>query len=188
MSSARAYAPNGDEESGHGRVCLGAIICAHGVSGEVKIKSFAAAPDDIAAFGPLEDEAAGRSFELTARPGGGDVVIARIAGIDNRDAAQALKGTRLFVSREALGTPPADEYYHVDLIGLRAERENGRSVGRVRAIHNFGAGDMLEIESTEPGGAVETAMIPFTAEVVTFVDIKGGRLVVALPEDTDEPT
>ena len=187
MSNARAYAPrSADEDSGDSRICLGAVVGAHGVSGEVKIKSFTAEPDDIAAFGPLEDEAAGRSFELAARRGSGDLVIARIAEIDDRDAAQALKGTKLFVSREALGTPPDDEYYHVDLIGLRAERENGEAVGRVRAIHNFGAGDMIEIESGAPGGAVETAMVPFTAEAVTVVDIAGGRLVVAWPDDTPD--
>lgn len=192
MSNARAYAPrsanaesprSANAESGDRRVCLGAVVGAHGVSGEVKIKSFTAEPDDIAAFGPLEDEATGRSFELAARRGSGDLVIARITGIDDRDAAQALKGTRLFVSREALGTPPDDEYYHVDLIGLRAERENGQAVGRVRAVHNFGAGDMIEIESGASSGAVETAMVPFTAEAVTVVDIAGGRLVVAWPDD-----
>ncbi len=168
---------------GAARVCLGVISGPHGVRGEVKIRSFTERPDDVAAYGALEDESGQRSFSLTVRGRGGASVIARLVGIDDREAAQALAGTRLFVAREALPRPAAEEYYHVDLVGLRAERHDGQSLGRVSAIHNFGAGDVLEIAG-QAGDAIdegETVMVPFTLEAVPAIDLEGGRVVVAPP-------
>jgi 16S rRNA processing protein RimM len=164
------------------RVCLGVIVGAHGVRGAVKIKTFTADPAAVAAYGPVADEAGARSFELSlAGPTKGGV-IARIAGVDDRDAALALKGTKLFVDRIVLPEPQEDEFYHADLIGLAVELADGGVVGRIKAVHDFGAGDLLEIAL--PGGG--TAMLPFTRETVPEVDIAGGRVVAeALPEEPE---
>lgn len=159
------------------RVCLGVIAGAHGVRGLVRIKSFTEAPEDIAAYGPLGDEAGRRRFEIAVKGESKGAVLAAIAGVDNRDAAEALKGTRLYVDRAALPPPEEEEYYHADLIGLVAETRGGERLGRVVAVHNFGAGDILAIE--HPDGA--ELLLPFTKAVVPEVDLAGGRLVVEPP-------
>ena len=162
------------------RICLGAIAGAHGVRGLVRIKSFTAAPRDIAAYGPLEDEAGTRRFEIAVKGETKGLVLAALAGVGDRDAAEALKGTRLYVERAAL-PPPEDEeeYYHADLIGLRAETPDGTGLGRVVAVHNFGAGDLLELE--RPDGT--ELLLPFTKAAVPAVDLAAGRLVAEVPED-----
>ena len=165
------------------RICLGVIAGAHGVRGLVRIKSFTAAPRDIAAYGPLEDEAGTRRFEVAVKSETKGLVLAALAGVGDRDAAEALKGTKLYVERAAL-PPPEDEeeYYHADLIGLRAETPDGQSLGRVVAVHNFGAGDLLEI-APEVGS---TLMLPFTKTAVPAVELAAGRLVAEVPEDADD--
>ena len=165
------------------RICLGVITGAHGVRGLVRIKSFTAAPGDIAAYGPLDDEAGTRRFEVAVKGEAKGAVPAALAGVEDRNAAEALKGTRLYVDRAAL-PPPQDEeeYYHADLIGLRAEDATGRNLGRVVAVHNFGAGDLLEIE--RPDGT--ELLLPFTKAAVPSVEIAAGRLTVEPPEDADE--
>tara|TARA_B100001123_G_C15105673_1_gene945369 strand:+ start:140 stop:679 length:540 start_codon:yes stop_codon:yes gene_type:complete len=163
-------------------VCLGAVVGAHGLSGEVRIKSFTQHPENIAAYGPLFDEDTERSFELVNVRQRGNIVIARVAGINDRNSAQNIVGARLFVKRNALETLPNNEFYHIDLVGLRAERECGRPFGRVNAVRNFGTGDILEITRESN----ETVMVPFTSDIVPKVDIQGGCLVVALPFDAIE--
>ncbi len=163
-------------------VCLGAVVGAHGLSGEVKIKSFTQHPKDVAAYGPLFDEDTERSFELVTVRQRGNIVIARVAGINDRTSAQGIVGTRLFVNRDALDNLPSNEFYHIDLVGLRAERKCGRHFGRVSAVRNFGTGDILEITRESN----ETVMVPFTSDIVPKVDIQGGCLVLALPFDTNE--
>lgn len=167
------------------RVCLGAIAGVHGVRGAVRIKSFAAEPKDVAAYGVLTDEAGEREFMLTVTGESRGQITARIAGIDNRDAAAALKGTRLYVARSHLPEPEPDEFYHADLIGLEAVAPDGNRLGTVTAVHDFGAGGLLEI-GLDGGGSV---MLPFTAEVVPEVDAEAGRVVVAPPTGLldDEP-
>jgi len=157
-------------------VCLGQITGAIGVRGEVRVRSFTTRPADIAAYGPLTGEPGGRRLELTAgRPVKGGVA-ARIAGIEDRDAALALKGVRLYVPRGALPEPDEDEtYYYVDLIGLKVEDEAGALVGEIKAVHDFGAGEVLEISPAQGG---KTVMAPFTRQAVPQVDINGGRLVI----------
>ena len=165
------------------RICLGVITGAHGVRGLLRIKSFTAAPADIAAYGPLEDEAGTRRFEVTVKGETKGLVLAALAGVEDRDAAEALKGTRLYIERAAL--PPLEdeeEYYHADLIGLMAETRDGQGLGRVVAVHNFGAGDLLEIAPDEG----PTLMLPFTKAAVPRVDLTAGRLVAEPPEDADE--
>ncbi|HJP23532.1 MAG TPA: ribosome maturation factor RimM [Alphaproteobacteria bacterium] len=160
------------------RVCLGAISGARGVRGEVKVKTFTAQPADVAAYGPLTDELGERTFALTVtRPIKGGVA-ATIEGIGDREEAEKLKGTRLYVARQALPEPDNDEFYYADLIGLRVELENGGAFGTVKSLENHGAGDLLLVDR---GGA--TAILPFTAEMVPTVDLEGSRLVVRPPAD-----
>jgi len=159
-------------------VLMGVITGAHGVKGQVRVKSFTAAPDAIVAYGPLEDERGDRRIRLELTGVVRGMLIARIDGVADRDAAERLKGTRLYLPREALPEPGEDEYYHADLIGLVVVLKEGAELGRVRAVHDFGAGDSIEVEKPD-GGVV---MVPFTESVVPVVDIKGGRLVVDPPQ------
>lgn len=157
---------------------LGAIAGAHGVRGLVRVKTFTAEPDAIAAYGPLEDERGERRFSLEPVGAAKGVLIARIAGITDRDAAEKLKGVRLYLRRAALPEPGEEEYYHADLLGLVAVLKSGAELGRVRAVNDFGAGDSLEVE--RPDGKV--VVVPFTRAVVPVVDIPGGRLVIDPPD------
>lgn len=160
------------------RVCLGAIAGVHGVRGAVRIKSFTAELEDVAAYGALTDEAGEREFMLTVTGESRGQIIARIAGVDGRDEAAALKGTRLYVARQRLPKPEPDEFYHTDLIGLEAIGVDGKRLGTVSAVHDFGAGSLLEID-LEGGDSV---MLPFTAEAVPDVDTEAGQVVVAPPK------
>jgi 16S rRNA processing protein RimM len=159
------------------RVCVGVIAGAHGVQGAVRIKSFTADPNDVARYGPLEDERGERSFSLRLVGSAKGVVIARLPGIDDRDRADALRGLRLYLPRTALPPIADEEYYHADLIGLEAALSDGTAVGRVRAVHDFGAGDTLEIERHDG----PPAMVPFTHAIVPVVDLAAGRLVLDPP-------
>jgi len=157
-------------------VLLGVITGAHGTKGEVRLKSFTAEPDAIARYGPLEDERGERcALRLSGRVRG--QLIARIEGVADRDAALRLKGVQLYVARAALPPTAEEEYYHADLIGLTVVLKDGTALGRVRAVHDFGAGDSLEVEKPD-GGVV---LVPFTDSVVPEVDLAAGRLVVDPP-------
>jgi 16S rRNA processing protein RimM len=177
-----------DERSEQRRlVCLGVVAGAHGLAGEVWIRSFTARPEDIAAYGPLVDAGGGRTLRLHLTGRGRPGLSARIDGIGDRTAAEALKGLRLCVPRSALPAPREDEFYHVDLIGLRVEvADAGRAAvarpwGRVTAVHDFGAGTVLEIAGGDhPAGAGDgTLLVPFTRAAVPEVDLGAGRLVIA---------
>ncbi len=159
------------------QVCVGIVTGPHGVTGAVRIKSFTAQPEDIASYAPLADETGRRHFELRLLGTAKGVLIARLAGVEDRDQAEALRGLRLCLPRSALPQPEAEEYYHADLIGLDAALGDGTPVGRVRAVHDFGAGDMIEIERH----GAPPAMVPFTRAVVPVVDLAGGRLVIDPP-------
>ncbi|MDD9991863.1 MAG: ribosome maturation factor RimM [Rhodospirillales bacterium] len=160
-------------------MCLGRFVGAHGVRGIVRIKSHTANPDDLAAYGPLSDETGTRRFSVTVTGHVKGLVLARIEGIDDRDAAEALRGTDLHVPRAALPPTEGEEYYHVDLLGLRAESEDGTALGRVSAVHDHGAGPIVEIQPPEG----PSTLVPFTREHVPAVDIEGGRMVVAAQKE-----
>ncbi len=159
------------------RVCVGIITGPHGVTGAVRVKSFTARPEDVAVYGPLFDQAGERRLALRLVGAAKGVLIGRIAGVDDRNRAEALRGLRLYLPRAALPPPQDEEYYHADLIGLAAVLPDGAPLGRVRAIHDFGAGDMLEIERQ----AAPPAMVPFTRAAVPEIDLQAGRLVIAPP-------
>lgn len=161
-------------------ICVGAIVGAHGVRGAVKVKSFTATVGDIVAYGPLSDEAGKRRFVLKAIGQARGAVLATIEGVADRDQAEALRGTRLYVDRARLPEPAEEEYYHADLIGLGVEDRTGKPLGVVRAVHNHGAGDMLEIGQADGG----VTLLPFTRAVVPVVDLRGGRVVVDPPAET----
>ena len=164
------------------RICIGAIAGAFGVAGEVRVKSFCSEPTDIASYGPLTTEDGSRSFHLTlTRPVAGGLG-ARIAGVTTREAAEALRGVSLYVPRDRLPVLPDDEFYHADLIGLPAYDTGGMLLGRVSAVHNHGAGDIIEISSASHKSAL---LLPFTRAIVPNVDLAAGRLVVDLPEDSE---
>ncbi|HZT50773.1 MAG TPA: ribosome maturation factor RimM [Stellaceae bacterium] len=156
------------------RVCLGVITAPHGVKGLVRVKSFTAAPEGIAHYAPLEDET-GRKLPIAFVGAAKGVLLARIDGVADRDAAERLRGRRLYLPRAALPPPEEEEYYHADLVGLSAELADGTRLGRVCAVYGFGAGDSLEIE--RDGAA--PILVPFTRAAVPVVDVAGGRVVVA---------
>ena len=164
------------------RICVGAITGAFGVAGEVRLKSFCADPTAIADYGPLYTEDGSRSFvvKLTRPVAGG--LGARVTGIKTKEEADALRGTELYVDRARLPSLPDDEFYHSDLIGLQAVDTGGVMLGSVVAVHNHGAGDILEI--TGPGRKT-ALMLPFTLAAVPTVDLAAGRVVVDLPEGLD---
>ena len=169
------------ETSEHGRlICLGAVAGAFGVRGEVRLKSFCAEPEAIGAYGPLVTEDGARAFavRLTRPVKGG--FAARLSGVATREEAEALRGTRLCVPRARLPAPDSDEFYHADLIGLRVVDRAGAELGRVRAVHDFGAGDVIEIDL----GGGKSVMIPFTRDVVPEIDLAAGRLVADPPAGT----
>jgi 16S rRNA processing protein RimM len=165
-----------------GLVVLGAVAGAHGVRGEVKVRTFTETPEGLAAYGPLTGDPGGRRFVVLALRPAKDGAVVRLDGVADREAAAALKGTRLCVPRAALGEPEdEDSFFHVDLIGLAAEDEAGARLGTVAAVHDFGAGDMLEVRLAEG----RSVLVPFRRERVPTVDVKGGRVVVRLDEDTE---
>lgn len=162
-------------------VLLATVIGAQGLKGEVKVKAFTAAPDALAGYGALHARD-GRRFTVTAaRATKADEAVLTIAELTNRNAAEALRGVELFVERSALPPTEREEYYHADLIGLRAEDGEGRTLGTVHAIHNYGAGDVIEI--ARPDG--DTVLLPFTRETVPHVEIEQERIVVAVPEEVE---
>jgi 16S rRNA processing protein RimM len=159
------------------------IGAAHGVRGEVRLQSFTENPTAVANYGSLESEDGAQRFEIESLRPAKDHFVARIVGIGDRDAAERLTNIKLYVARDRL--PPLDDdgaFYHADLVGLAAVTSEGAALGRVTAIHNFGAGDIIEIKP-EAGG--EPIMVPFTATAVPEIDIAARRIVI-VPPDTVE--
>ena len=161
------------------RICLGAIAGAFGVAGEVRLKSYCAEPTAIADYGPLYTQDGARSFKITlTRPVAGGLG-ARLTGIATKEQADALKGTQLYADRTRLPHLPDDEFYHADLIGLAVQDTGGAALGTVQAVHNHGAGDILEISAP---GRKSALMVPFTLAAVPTVDLTSGKIIVDLPE------
>ncbi|MDH5454100.1 MAG: ribosome maturation factor RimM [Paracoccaceae bacterium] len=164
------------------RICVGAIAGAFGVKGEVRLKSFCADPEAIASYAPLYTEDGSRSFTVKITrtiPGG---LAGRLSGIATKEAADALRGTQLFAERAKLPSLPDDEFYHADLIGLKVLDTGGALLGTVRAVHDHGAGDILEV--FQPG-AKSTLLLPFTKAIIPTVDLTAGRIIADPPEETE---
>src|SRR5277367_6497221 len=169
--------------AGGGRVCLGQFGAAHGVRGEVRLHSFTADPAAITSYGPLEGED-GRVFEIEAMRPAKDHFVAKVSGVADRNAAELLKNLKLYVPRARLPEPDEpDEFYHADLIGLAVVDRAGEKLGTVVAIHNFGAGDLVEV-TPEAGG--KTELLPFDETHVPMVDIAAGKIVVVPLAASDE--
>ena len=163
------------------RVCVAQIGAAHGVRGEVRLRSFTQDPQAVTSYGPLESEDGARRFTIEALRPAKDHFVARIAGVNDREAAERLTNLRLYVSRAALPPTGDDEFYHADLVGLTAFRPDGTPLGTVTAIHNFGAGDIVEIKRD----GAEPLLVPFTDTAVPAIDMKAGRMVVNPPAETE---
>lgn len=177
MKTGKANAPS--KPSPSPRVCLGVITKAHGTRGEVRIRSYTEDARAVAAYGPVTDEAGGRSMTVKILDVLNGGVTARIEGVEDRTQATALKGTKLYVPRSALPDPGDEEFYHCDLIGLRVELVTGGAFGTVTAVHNYGAGDVIEIARP---GAKAPVLLPFTRAAVPVVDTRAGRIEVDLPQ------
>ncbi len=161
------------------RIVVGSLAGAFGVRGEVRLKSFCAEPADIALYTPLETED-GRAFAvlvITGQTSG--ALVARIEGIGTKEEADALKGTALYAARDRLPGLGEEEYYHADLIGLPVFDSGGAALGRVKAVFDHGAGDLLEVQRA---GSSETVLLPFTRAIVPTVDLAAGRIVADPPE------
>lgn len=162
-------------------ICVARIGAAHGVRGAVKLWTFTEDPFAVERYGPLLSRDGKRQFELAQAREAKDHLVATFKGVTTRDEAERLNGIELYVAREKLPATDADEYYHADLIGLAAVTTDGDALGRVLAIHNFGAGDIIEIAPVKG----TTMLLPFTNAVVPEVDLAGGRVVVALPQEIE---
>jgi 16S rRNA processing protein RimM len=164
-------------------ICVGAITGVRGLKGEVRIKSFTADPKGICDYGDVftEDGKVNYTIKIIGQAKG--QLLARLKGIDDRDAAEALKGTRLYVAKSALPEPEEDEFYFSDLVGLRVDLIDGGKLGTIKEVHDFGAGTILEVT----GGEAGIVMVPFTRAAVPEVDLPGGRVIVDPPHGLLEP-
>jgi 16S rRNA processing protein RimM len=163
------------------RVLLGAVLGAHGIKGEVKVKTFTLTPENLGRYGPLATKDGRELVVASLRPTDTGQAVVAFQGVDDRNAADALRGEELFIARAALPDADAGEFYEADLLGLQAEDRTGKHLGTVRALHNFGAGDVIEIELA--GG--DTEFVPFQGDAVLTIDVKGGRIVVELPAEDE---
>jgi len=165
------------------RICVARIGAAHGVRGEVKLWSFTEDPAAVAQYGPLETQDGTRCFEIEALRAAKDHFVARIAGVNDRDAAEKLRNIELYIPRARLPKiEETDTFYHADLVGLDAVTPAGARVGIVHALHNFGAGDIIEIA---PAGGGDPLMLPFNETTVPKIDVAARQIVVMPPAETE---
>jgi 16S rRNA processing protein RimM len=172
------------------QICVARIGAAHGVRGAVKLWTFTEDPMAVMRYGPLSTKDGARKFEVAnAREAKGHLV-ATLKGVASREEAERLNGVELYVPRGELPATDTDEYYHADLIGLSAVNPAGEPIGEVIAIHNFGAGDIIEIAPAQGADKGATMLLPFSNAVVPTVDLANGRVVIALPGEIegDDPT
>ena len=160
------------------RVLLGVVAAPHGVRGLVRIKSYTEDPMAVGIYGPLSDESGRKEYRVEALSAARGAVLARIDGVADRTAAEALRGLRLYIERSALPVAGDGEWYEADLVGLAAVGRDGRDWGKVVAFHDFGAGLTMEVSG---GASSDSVMLPFTDEVVPEIDIEGGKVVIDPP-------
>jgi 16S rRNA processing protein RimM len=179
-----AESGNGTAPSRTDKVLVARFGAAHGVRGEIKLWSFTGDPLAVADYGALESKDGKRQFVIDALRPNKDFLVARIEGVDDRNAAEALRNVELYLPRERLPAIDADDtWYYADLVGLAAVAPDGAAIGKVAAVYNFGAGDIVEIT---PAGGGKTLLLPFTEAAVPEVNVKAGRIVVVLPAEDNE--
>lgn len=163
------------------RILIGEISGAHGIRGDVLVRAYTETPDAIASYGPLTDESGKRSFSLRVVRVTPKGIVARINGIEDRNAAEPLRGIKLYVGRDRLPDPKGAEYYYADLIGLNAVSEDSSALGKIVSVQNFGAGDLLELK---PADGSATEFIPFEDRYVPKIDLQSRTIVIRRPDVT----
>jgi 16S rRNA processing protein RimM len=164
-------------------VLVGAFGAPQGVRGEIRVRSFTFEPKAIGAYGTLTDAERSRAFAFERLRGlKDDMVVVKVKGVDTRQAAAALTGVEIFARRDQLPPPEADEFYYDDLVGLEAVTRDGRQLGRVASLTNYGAGDILEISAD---GGDERLLLPFTKSVAPIIDFETGRIVIEPPQEIE---
>lgn len=158
------------------KICLGAIVGVHGIRGEVKVKSFSDDEKNLVRYGEVCDECGNKTFSLKIVGHSKDLLRVKIKGVDDRTTAETLIGTGFYIKRNSLPELKDDEFYHTDLIGLNAQNKNGDILGKVNALYNFGAGDILEVRLND--NSLE--MVPFTSAFVPEINIKNGYIIVEM--------
>lgn len=159
------------------RILLGEIVSVHGIRGEVVIRSYAETPISFESYGALSDQSGARTYSIKVVRSGPKGVVARVEGVTDRNAAEALQGTKLFVERSQLPPASADEFYHADLMGLTAFDAAGTLIGKITGVHNYGAGDFLEVERPD----AESEYVPFSNDFVIAIDLSKGQVTLNLP-------
>jgi 16S rRNA processing protein RimM len=173
-----------DEPATGPLVCVGKFGAAHGLRGEVKLWSFTGDPYAIADYGVLQSQDGARRFEIESLRPASDFFVARVKGVADRDGAEKLRNLELYVPRDRFPEIEADdEFYYTDLVGLAAVDRAGATLGEIVAVHNFGAGDLLEVRLT---GVRDTVLLPFTEASVPEIDMAARRVVVQLPDTAQE--
>lgn len=160
------------------KICVGMIAGAHGIRGQVRLRSFTDDPESIFAYKPLTSEDGGKAFKLKPQGVNKDCFIATVDGVMDRNGAEALRGTKLFFDRARLPKAKKGQYYEADLIGLAARGGQGKDYGKILAVHDYGAGPFLEIGTMKK----DSFMLPFSDAYVPMIDVKGGFVVIELPE------
>jgi 16S rRNA processing protein RimM len=165
-------------------ILMGVFGAPQGVRGEVRVKSLTGEPGAIGGYGQLTDKGGKRAFAFESlRPLKDDMLVARLAGVSTREAAETLKGVELFARRDQLPPPNEDEFYYDDLVGLEAVDAEGAPLGRIVSLMNYGGGDVLEIAAAEGG---ETLLLPFTKRVAPRIDFDAGRIVIEPPREVED--
>jgi 16S rRNA processing protein RimM len=174
-----------DDRAKDKRVCVARIGAAHGVRGDVKLWSFTADPLAVKGYGPLETEDGKRSFEIERLRPQGEFLVAHLKGVPDRNMAETLRNVELYVARDRFPRiEESGEFYIADLVGLTAVDKNDAAIGDIVAVHNFGAGDLIELKLTD---VRDTLLLPFSDAVVPSVDIAGGKVVIDMPAEISPP-
>ena len=168
------------------KVCLGVIVGVHGVKGLMRVKSYTEIDSDILSYGILENDS-GDQFEVKIKGKSKGTLLVEVEGVTDRNTAESLKGTKLFISRDALPAPQEEEFYYSDLVDLSVYKLDGSFVGRVIGVHDFGAGDLIDISLKDSN---QTVLVPFTREIVTEIDLENNTLTIdpmpGLIDDDDD--